>query len=118
MNLEARIGWLYGLGAMVLFTFNPFTGILCIFIGILILILWCFDINVKQRVKYYKEPKRLYNIGSNIKGADKIHDLQLKGIPYMLKGMFAVVKGFAAIPMILSIGIGSLLIIYSIKLMR
>lgn len=116
MKLEAKIGWLYGFIAMILFSFNPITGMMTMMMTVILMfILWCADINVKQRVEYYKKPEQLYKIGKNMHGADKIHEFQLNIIPYTIKGLFLMVKFIATLPMVMSIVIGMLLTIIAVN---
>lgn len=109
MNWKMKIGWWYGFLVMILLSFNPITGIIqMIFTGIILFILWCFDINAKQRVKYYKEPEKLYKIGQNMPYAEKIHEIQLMVIPYTVKGLFLVVKFITIFPLLLGVLMGIL----------
>jgi len=109
MNWKMKIGWLYGLLAMIVSSFVPSTGVVhMIFTGILLFILWCFDINAKQRVKYYKEPEKLYKIGQNLPYAETIHKIQLMAIPYTVKGIFLGEKFIAILPLLLGILMGIL----------
>lgn len=110
MKWEAKIGWLYGLLAMIVSSFEPSAGIFKMFFtGLLLFILWCFDINAKQRVKFYKEPEKLYKIGQNLPYAEMIHKIQLMVIPYTVKGVFLVEKFLATLPLLFGVLIGGLL---------
>ena len=109
MNWEMKIGWLYGFLAIILSAFEPAAGGLkMMFTIILLFILWCFDINAKQRVKYYKKPENLYKIGQNLPYAEIIHQIQLMVIPYTVKGIFLVEKFVATTPLLFGILMGIL----------
>lgn len=110
MDRRAKIGWLYGLLAIAVSAFEPQSGFfLMFFTGLMLFILWCFDVNAKQRVKYYKEPEKLFKIGQNLPYAGQIHKLQLKIIPYTAKGIFYAENLIATLPLLFSVYIGVLL---------
>lgn len=119
MNWKMKIGWLYGLFAMIVSSFEPILGGLqTMFTGILLFILWCFDFNAKRRVKYYKEPEKLYKIGQNLPYAEMIHKIQLMVIPYTVKGIFLAEKFIAILPLLFGVLIGGLLNIAQVNTIK
>lgn len=82
MSLFMKLYWMFGIMAFVVCFINPLIGlfgVVAIFIEFFMLI---WEINMRQRLRYYQNPEKLYNIGKNIKGSEKIHNIQMKALPY------------------------------------
>lgn len=84
MNWFMKLYWVFGmLGAFVCFG-NPLVGLFGMLPLFMIFFLGIWDINMRQRMRYYQNPQKQYQIGKGIKGAEQVHALQQRAIPYSL----------------------------------
>lgn len=82
MKLFMKLYWLFGIMSAAVSFINPLIGAFGLVTFGILFVMGIWDINMRQRVRYYQNPEKLYNIGKNIKGSGQIHDLQMKTLPY------------------------------------
>lgn len=82
MNRFMKLYWMFGIIAAALCFINPLIGLFGMVAIIIDFIMVIWDANMRQRLRYYQNPEKLYTIGKNIKGSQQIHDMQVKMLPH------------------------------------
>lgn len=106
MNWFAKLWWMFGIVGAIVALINPLLGLFGVIVsGITMFIMKMWEINMHQRLQYYQNPEKLYQVGRNIKGSEQIHDLQVKNLSHSVLAICIGGKVLAVFSILLQVTI-------------